>query len=104
MLSIVQRAALRAKRAVQRKHPRSIVEVERIVRTTPSSWVATVRMTHGLNEWTERVTFKRAFTREGYLITITDKDYPADRIRRILVDGKRDMPSLITEYIIAGRW
>lgn len=104
MLSIIERAALRAKRAVQRREPRSLTEVTLIVRVTPTTWIATVEYTYGRNTWEEKVHFLRARGRDMDGITITDPDYPTDRTRHIIVKRGADMASVITEFLIAGRW
>ena len=96
-------------RRITRTHdahgPRSRVNIERIVRTRPSRWVATVEYVRGTAVWQERVTFSRTLTLSGTMtVSITDADYPADRETRLFFDAKRDMAQLIRDYLIAGRW
>jgi len=99
-LSIIDRGRLRAKRAVNRGEPRSLVEVARIVRVTPTLWVAHVEYHYGRNSWDERVSF--SVDRDS--VTVTDRDYPGDRTRHLIIERGTDMPSFITQFLITGRW
>lgn len=95
----------RPKRAVQRHETHAYAEITRIVRVSYNVWEANVEYAYGRSTWIERVSFVRTpRTRKQDVIVITDSDYPTDRACRIMVDGKVDMVSTITTFIIAGRW
>jgi len=83
----------------------SAITVQRVVRTLPSRWVATVVFDRGNAVWTERVAFSRTLTGDRTMIvSVTDDDYPDDRQERLFVNSRRDMRQLIRDYLIAGRW
>lgn len=105
--SIMLRVTKRPKRAAQRRKPHALVEVTKIVRQHAFTWTADVTYTYGLTEWTEKVTF--TIGRDDHPtgltpITITDTDYPEDRGMTIYVSPRSEMPQVILDFLIAGRW
>lgn len=103
-MSLLAATARRAKRAVTRREPHSLIEVHRIVRATPWTWVATVEYTYGRASWTEPVSFTRKRSGVHDVITVMDENFPTDRKCVFIAPRGTDMPSLIVSYLIAGRW
>jgi len=103
-MSLIGTMTRRVKRAVNRREPKAFVSVNSIVRNAPTSWVATVTYAYGPGTWEERVSFTRTRKPEHDVITVVDADYPTDRKRAFISAHGANMPRLIIEYLIAGRW
>jgi hypothetical protein len=103
-ISLHRRPTRRPKRAAQNHAEHSLIEVTSIIRQRPFTWVADVEYTYGRTSWNERLQFVLNVTREGRFVTVSDADFPHDRRRVLVIDGSRDMPQLILDFVIAGRW
>lgn len=101
----MSRLSIRAKRAAKKFKGRSLIEVDRIIKRTPSFWDAHVTYTYGTTMWQETVTFALTkITRMLVLVTVYDTEYPNDRIAQCEIHRDTDMPSFITSFLVSGRW
>lgn len=93
------------KLAAKHRMEHSYVEVTRIMRQHPDTWVSDVEYSYGQSTWTESVTFKVVpFTRRTSIVSVIDTDYPDDRALRIVIEKDADMASVIINFLVAGRW
>jgi hypothetical protein len=106
MFRMATKPTRRPKRAAQRHTEHSHVDVTSLTRLTLTEWEAAVTYSHALSSWEERVRFVvlPEPTASMLTVTITDSDFPSDRVRRVAIPRTADMVQFILDYLIAGRW